>query len=93
MRPPDRYSVSPLPSWATVPIDPVPRYVSFAETVGMIWRAVSGRPKKTFREQVMEAKLVERLAEEMEEEAAIQSSGTLDTKRDTRGEGHGATAT
>lgn len=94
-RPPERYSASPLPSWATARPSVVPRYVPFSETLQAIWRHLTGKPKPTMRERWLAEKAVERLAEEMEDEAAVQGTATLDAKRDTRGEGegHGATAT
>jgi hypothetical protein len=66
MEPPRHYSVSPLHSFVTVPTRHSP---SFAETIRMIWRHLTGRPKPTIREQFLEAALIERLADEMEEGA------------------------
>ena len=64
MRAPDRYSVSPLPSFCTVV--PVHRVPSFAETVRAVWRWVTGHHALPLREQIRDAKLVELLAEEIE---------------------------
>ena len=91
-----RPSVSPLPSFCSTRPDPVPRYVSFSETVEAVWRWLRG-VGPDWRERAREARIVAQVADlmaaEMEDEAAVQSTTTLDTKRDTRGEGHGATAT
>jgi hypothetical protein len=62
-------SVSPLPSFCTVRHDAVPRYVSFSETVAMIWRHLRGGVQPTQRERQLEAAVVERLATEMGDDA------------------------
>jgi hypothetical protein len=66
MRPPDRYSVSPLHSFCTVV--PVHRTPSFAETVKAVWRWATGHHALPLREQIRDARLVEALAEEIAEE-------------------------
>ena len=66
MRPPQRYSASPLPSFCTVV--PLHRTPSFAETVKAVWRWVTGHHVLSLREQIRDARLVEALAEELEEE-------------------------
>jgi hypothetical protein len=82
MRPPDRYSASPLHSFCVVPT----RHVSsFAETIRAIiawWRGVH----PNWRERFAEQRLIERLAQELAE---------ADSKeRKTKGKGRdGATAT
>lgn len=58
-----------MPSFCSVHPAVVPRYVSFAETVGAIWRHLTGRPKPTTRERWLAERTIERLAEEMETEA------------------------
>jgi hypothetical protein len=78
MRAPDRYSVSPLPSFCTVV--PVHRTPSFAETVKAVWRWVTGHHALPLREQIRDARLVEALADEIVEE---ETNGTAD--RDVRG--------
>jgi hypothetical protein len=93
MQPLPRTSVSPLPSFCTVRPDAMPRYVNFAETVGAIWRHITGRPKPTQRELWLAERAIERLADEMEEEAAVVGADPDDGKRKTKGEGHGATTT
>jgi hypothetical protein len=65
MRAPDRYSVSPLHSFCTVPVHRTP---SFAETVKAVWRWVTGHHALPLRERIIEQRVVERLAEEIEEE-------------------------
>jgi len=92
-RPPERCSASPLPSWATARPNVVPRYVPFSETLQAIWRHLTGRPKPTTRERWFAERAVERLAEEMEEEAVTQGTIPLGSQRKTtgEGEGHGAT--
>jgi hypothetical protein len=66
MTPLPQPSVSPLPSFCTVRHDAVPRYVSFSETVAMIWRHLRG-VQPTQRERQLEAAVVKRLAAEMDE--------------------------
>jgi len=91
-----RPSVTPLYSFCSTRPDPVPRYVSFSEMVQAVWRHLRG-VGPNWRERAREARTVERLAEvmaaEMEEEAAIQSTATVDSQRKGTGEGHGATTT
>jgi hypothetical protein len=62
MRPPDRYSASPLPSFCTVAARPV----TFAATLKAIiaWLR-GGKPSRS--EQQLEARLIARLVEEMNE--------------------------
>jgi hypothetical protein len=70
MRPPDRYSVSPLPSWATVTTQRTPL---FSEIVSGLCRHLRGvRP--TQRERQLEEAVVRRLASEMEEEGETEIS-------------------
>jgi hypothetical protein len=65
MRPPSP-SVSPLPSFASRP-DFVARPVSFIEALRVVWRWLAGRqPQPSPRELMLEARLVEALAEELE---------------------------
>jgi hypothetical protein len=64
MRPLPRPSVSPLPAYASRPF--ASRPVTIVEALKAIIAWLRGR-KPTFREQVLEAKLVERLADEIEE--------------------------
>jgi hypothetical protein len=70
MRAPDRYSVSPLHSFCTVV--PVHRTPSFAETVKVVWRWVTGHHVLSLREQIRDARLVELLAEEIAEQETPQ---------------------
>jgi hypothetical protein len=65
MRPPDRHSVSPLPSFAVVPTRPAP---PLAETLKALWRWWRGQGPN-WRERAREARLVDALAAEMEAEA------------------------
>jgi hypothetical protein len=62
MRPPSP-SVSPLPSFASRP-DFVARPVSFVDMARSLWSWVTGR-KPTTRERMLEARLVDALAEEL----------------------------
>jgi hypothetical protein len=56
-------SVSPLPSYASLPTH---RPVSFAETVMLVWRWFTGRQKPPSKSEVqLQARLVDLLAEEM----------------------------
>jgi hypothetical protein len=43
----------------------VRRYVSFSETVGAVWRHLSGKPRPTQRERWLAELAIERLAEEL----------------------------
>ena len=63
-RPLPRPSVSPLPAYASRPF--ASRPVTIVEAFKAVIAWLRGR-KPTFREQVLEAKLVERLAEEIAE--------------------------
>ena len=63
MRPPDRYSASPLHSFVTTPIRRAP---SFSETVRAIWWWLRG-VKPTARDRQIAEAVVERLAAEIEE--------------------------
>ena len=74
MVPPRFQSVSPLHSFASR-VDVVPRYLSFSETVGAIWRHLTGRPRPSFREQALEQRAIERLAEEFAAEAKAADRG------------------
>jgi hypothetical protein len=65
MRPLPKPSVSPLPASASRPF--ASRPVTIVEALKVIIAWLRGR-KPTFREQMLEAKLVERLAEEIEEQ-------------------------
>ena len=91
-----RPSVSPLPSFCSTRPDPVPRYVSFSETVEAVWRWLRG-VGPDWRERAREARIVAQVADlmaaEMEEDAATQSTAAVGSQRKTTGEGHGATAT
>jgi hypothetical protein len=71
MEPPDRYSASPLPSYATRPPF-APRPVSFLDSFKAIWRWWLG-DRLTQRERQIEAVAVERLAEEMAEASETAS--------------------
>jgi hypothetical protein len=67
MRAQERYSVSPLHSFCTVSTQPVPRTVTIVEALRQIvawWRG----KKPSYRQQVLEARIVERLAEEIAEQ-------------------------
>jgi hypothetical protein len=66
MRPPQIYHASPLPSFCTVV--PVRRVPSFAETLKAVWRWFTGHHALPLREQIRDEQLVERLAEEIEEQ-------------------------
>jgi hypothetical protein len=67
MQAPRRYSVTPLPSFATVPARPV----SFVAMLRSVWRWVSGRqPKPSLRDRIRDERLIDALAEEMEAEEA-----------------------
>jgi hypothetical protein len=63
MRAPPHYSVSPLPSIATVSTQPT---VSFVESLRAIWRWWRPQPVP-LRERIREREWVERLAEELAE--------------------------
>jgi hypothetical protein len=89
MRPPDRYNVSPLPSWATVSPDTVPRYVSFSETIRAIWRHLTGRPRPTQRERWLAELAVERLAEEMDAETEGEPETSFTAETSFSDESHG----
>jgi hypothetical protein len=63
---PPRPSVSPLPSYASRP--ELIHLVSFSDACRQIGRWITGRkPRQTMRERQLEAKVVERLAEELAE--------------------------
>jgi hypothetical protein len=79
MRAPDRYSVSPLHSFCTVV--PVHRVPSFAEMVKAVWWWVTGHHVLPLREQIRDAQLVERLAEEIAEEETPQPPAPRQPKR------------
>jgi hypothetical protein len=85
MRPPDRYSASPLYSFCVVPTRHSP---SFAQTTKAVFRWITGRqPRQTARERQLEALTIERLAQELDE-------GDGKEERKTKGKGRdGATAT
>jgi hypothetical protein len=70
MRPPPRYSASPLPSWATIPTQPSP---SFPETAKAIWRWLRG-VQPDWRQRSKEARLIEALAAEMDEDEVAESA-------------------
>jgi hypothetical protein len=80
MRAPDRYSVSPLHSFCTVTTRRAP---SLSEMVRQIIAWLRGR-KPTFREQVLDAQLVERLAEEIAEEETPRPGAPAPPKRPIR---------
>jgi hypothetical protein len=84
MRPPDRYSASPLYSFCVVPTRHSP---PFAETTKAVLRWITGRqPRQTARERQLEALAIERLAQELE--------GDGKEERKAKGKGRdGATAT
>jgi hypothetical protein len=84
MTPLPRPSVSPLYSFCTTRPYPVRRYEPFSETLQAIWRAVSGRPKKTFRERVLEAAQFERLAEELDAEPEGENESHRNESHDRR---------
>ena len=69
MEAPRRYSVSPLPSYATIPTR---RVTSFTESLRLIWRWLRG-VGPDWRERAREARIVDQVADlmaaEMEEEA------------------------
>ena len=68
MQPLRRPSVSPLLRFCTVPARPVP---SFPESLAAVCRwFVNRQPSPPLRQQIREAKLAERLAEEMAEDNA-----------------------
>jgi hypothetical protein len=67
MQPLPRPSVTPLYSFCSVRPNVVPRYVSFSETVQAVWRWLRG-VEPGWRERAREARTVERLAAEMEED-------------------------
>jgi hypothetical protein len=74
MRPPARYSASPLPSFASR-VDVVPRYVSFAETLKALWLWLRGTPR-SLHDSIREQRIVEAIAAEFEaEEAAAKLAG------------------
>jgi hypothetical protein len=65
MQPLPRPSVSPLPSYCTV--TPVRRTLGFAESLGQILRWATGRRRPApQREREIEARIVERLAAELD---------------------------
>jgi hypothetical protein len=69
----ERHSLpGPLPSFCTISTSPVRRAVSFAETVKAVWWWVTGHHVLSLREQIRDARLVERLAEEIAEEETPQ---------------------
>lgn len=66
MRPPDRYSTSPLPSWATQFGDlPTQHVLSFAETVRQIVQWLKGT-RPSYQQRVREQRIVDLLAEQLE---------------------------
>jgi hypothetical protein len=77
-----RPSVSPLHSFCTVA--PVHRTPSFAETVKAVWRWVTGHHVLPLREQIRDARLVEKIAEELEEEEARAPPAPMLPKRSPR---------
>ena len=88
MRPPDRYSVSPLPSYCVVPTRRAP---SFAEMVKAVWRWFTGtQPRPTMRERQLEAAVIERLVEEMA--ADDETSLVRQNAGETSLKSHGAKA-
>jgi hypothetical protein len=82
-RPPERYSASPLPSWATARPNVVPRYVSFSETLQAIWQHLSGRPRPSMRERWLAEKAIDRLAEEMAAETEMDEAAETINPRKT----------
>jgi hypothetical protein len=87
MEAPRRYSVSPLPSYATIPTR---RVTSFTESLRLIWRWLRG-VGPDWRERAREARIVDQVADlmaaEMEEDEAAepQSHGEVETKSYGRG--------
>jgi hypothetical protein len=67
VRPPPHYSVSPLPSFCTVPISVRGRSPTLAEALGAIWRALRGTPLPA-AEQWRQARIIDRLAAEFAED-------------------------
>jgi hypothetical protein len=60
---------------------PVRRTPSFAETVKAVWWWVTGHHALSLREQIRDAKLVERLAAEIAEEETPQPPAPRQPKR------------
>jgi hypothetical protein len=74
MEAPRRYSVSPLHSFVTVPSH---RATSFSEMLAQVWRWLTNRhPTPTLQQRFAEARLVERLAEELEENGETRQDET-----------------
>jgi hypothetical protein len=83
MRPPQRYSASPLHSFITVPTHRAP---SLVEALKAIFAWLRG-DQPNWRERFAEQRLIERLAQELDE-------GDGREERKTKGKGRdGATAT
>jgi hypothetical protein len=83
MRPPDRYSASPLPSFCIIPVRSTP---SFHDACKAIIAWLRG-DQPNWRERFAEQRLIERLAQELDE-------GDGKEERKTKGKGRdGATAT
>jgi hypothetical protein len=79
MQPLPRPSVSPLYSFCSVRPDPVPRYVSFAETFGMVRRWLRG-VEPEWRQRTKEARLVDALAEVMAAETEMDEAAEAETE-------------
>ena len=86
MPPLPRPSASPLPSWASRPATPHTPVVPFTDACKAIWRWLRG-VQPGWRERFAEQRLIERLAQELDE-------GDRKEERKTKGKGRdGATAT
>ena len=76
MRPPDRYSASPLYNFVTVPTQHVS---SFAEMLRTVWRWWRGQGPN-WRERAKDARMVERLAEEIAAELEAEPAEPKDKR-------------
>ncbi len=86
MQPLPHPSVSPLPSFASRP-GFVPRPVGFAEALKAIVAFVTGKHRLlTLRERIAERKRIERLAEQMEDEAETGLQSLRDKSQRTKDE-------
>jgi hypothetical protein len=67
MRPPDRYSASPLPSFCTITTRSTP---SFADALRMIWSWSRGKRRPvSLKRQIAEARAVAEIADALEADA------------------------
>ena len=83
MQPLPRPSISPLYSFCSRPEGPVTRSPGFAEVFAAVWGWLRGR-EPDLRQRMREAKLVERLSEELPDEPEMQNCISQPTAKATR---------